>query len=173
MNNRAVTLSIVMALIAVLFMESYVSSIEEQAERKFGTKVLAVVAKEDIGESKNLNETLLELKPIPKRFLEPSAISFEGSPKDPKVTNEIKSLATTVAIIPINKGEQITYNKITEPGIRTGLSPQVPPGKRGFRSWYPGTFPSCILNSSAKIQSKLQISTAVEYGSPSNTSGAR
>jgi pilus assembly protein CpaB len=33
-------------------------------------------------------------------------------------------------MVPVKKGEQITYNKITEPSIRTGLSPQVAPGKR-------------------------------------------
>jgi len=33
-------------------------------------------------------------------------------------------------MVPIKKDEQVTYNKITEPNLRTGLAPQVTPGKR-------------------------------------------
>ena len=41
-------------------------------------------------------------------------------------------MAYTVAIIPIKKGEQITYNKITEPSVRTGLASQIAPGRRAI-----------------------------------------
>ena len=131
MNNKALTLSLVMALIAVFFVESYVSSIEEETRKKFGTEVLVVAAKKDINEMETVDETMLELKKIPKRFLEPSAISFErAEDKDGGFARDLKKLAGNVAIVPIKKGEQITFNKITEPSMRTGLSPQVTPGKR-------------------------------------------
>jgi pilus assembly protein CpaB len=35
-----------------------------------------------------------------------------------------------IAIVPIRKGEQITYSQLSEPSMRTGLSPQIAPGKR-------------------------------------------
>ena len=46
----------------------------------------------------------------------------------------MKSFAASgyVSIVPIKKGEQVTYNKIVEPGMRTGLAPQVAPGKRAI-----------------------------------------
>jgi len=44
----------------------------------------------------------------------------------------VKRLIGNVAIVPIQKGEQITLNKITEPNMRTGLAPQVAPGKRAI-----------------------------------------
>ncbi len=129
MNNRAVTLSVAMAILAIFFMQSYVSSIEEEAKKKFGTEVLAVVASKDIKEMATIDETYLELKAIPKRFLEPAVISFSGV-KEEDAKKDMRDLVGTVAIVPIKKGEQISYNKLTEPSMRTGLSPQVTPGRR-------------------------------------------
>src|SRR6478672_8045715 len=114
MNNKALTLSLVMAAMAVFFVQSYVSSIEEEAKKKFGTEVLVVVAKRDIKEMETVNETVLEFKNVPKRFLEPAAIFVEKRDDDKQSQKQIKALAGTIGIVPIKKGEQITYNKITE-----------------------------------------------------------
>jgi pilus assembly protein CpaB len=131
MNNRALTLSIFMAVVAVFFVQSYVTSIEENAKKKFGTEVLVIEAKRDIKEAETINETMLELKLIPKRFLEPAAISYEKKGEDDKESTQgLKNLAGMVAVVPVKKGEQITLNKMVEPGIRTGLAPQIAPGKR-------------------------------------------
>ena len=132
MNNRALTLSLVMAVLAIFFVQSYVSSIEEATKKKFGTQVLVVQAKRDIKEMETIDETMLELTLVPKRFLEPSAISLEKKKQDADVIKSMKDLAGNVAVVPIKKGEQITYNKIIEPGMRTGLSPQITPGKRAI-----------------------------------------
>lgn len=124
-----------MAVVAVFFVQSYVESIEQEARKKFGTEILVVTAKRDIKEMETMNETALQLKLIPKRFLEPAAISYDR-PKEGDAENDkdaikaMNSLVGTIAMVPIKKGEQVTYNKITEAGIRTGLSPQVTPGKR-------------------------------------------
>lgn len=130
MNNRALTLSVIMALLAVFFVDSYVTSIEEQAKKEFGTEVLVAVAQKDIPEMETINETMLELKPIPKKFLEPAALSYTD--ERTKAEREMRQLSGNVAVVPIKKGEQITYNKITEPSLRTGLSPQVTPGRRAI-----------------------------------------
>ena len=131
MNNRALTLSLFMAVVAVFFVQSYVTSIEDNAKKKFGTEVLVIEAKRDVKEAETINETMLELKLIPKRFLEPAAISYEKRDADDKESTQgLKNLAGMVAVVPIKKGEQITLNKMVEPGIRTGLAPQIAPGKR-------------------------------------------
>ncbi len=132
MNNKALTLSIVMAVFAVFMVQSYVSSIEENAQKKFGTEVLVVTAKRDIKEAESINETMLELTLKPARFLEPSALSFAKKEADKETTKGMRSLIGTIAVVPIKKGEQLTFNKIVEPGIRTGLAPQISPGKRAF-----------------------------------------
>jgi pilus assembly protein CpaB len=130
MNNKALTLSIVMAVMAIFFVESYVSSIEEEARKKFGTEVLVVVSKRDIKEMETINETMLEFKLVPKKFLEPAAVSLDKKEEDKDTAKTLKGLSGTVAVVPVKKGEQMTYNKITEPGMRTGLSPQIAPGRR-------------------------------------------
>lgn len=130
MNNKALSLSVLMALVGSFFVYSYVSEKEEQAKRQFGTEVLVLKAKRDIKEQESINETLLELSLIPKKFVEPAAVYFEKREEDKETARSLRGLVGTVAMVPLKKGEQITYNKITEPSIRTGLSPQVAPGKR-------------------------------------------
>jgi pilus assembly protein CpaB len=132
MNRNALTLALAMAGIAVFFVYSYVSSIEEDAKKRFGTEVLVLVARRDISEMETINETALELKTVPKRFLEPSAISFEKKAEDKDSSKSLKEFAGSVAMVPIRKGEQITFNKVTEPSMKTGLSPQVAPGRRAI-----------------------------------------
>lgn len=132
MNNKALTLSVVMGVLAVVFVQSYVSSIEEAARKRFGTEVLVVSAKQDIKEMDTIDETMLDLKPIPKTFLEPAAVSFVKGQEEDVVAAKLKEMSGVVAIVPIKAGEQVTLNKITEPSLRTGLSPQITPGRRAL-----------------------------------------
>jgi pilus assembly protein CpaB len=137
MNNRAMTMALLIAGIAVFLVSSWVGDVENRAKTRYGTKIMVVKAKTDIKESQTITEDMLGYDEIPKTFKEPSAIIFEtsakeGSESDEEVKKSLRSIAGTVAIVPIKKGEQITYNKITEPGIRTGLSPQVAPGRRAI-----------------------------------------
>jgi pilus assembly protein CpaB len=132
MNNKALTLSIVMAVLALFFVNSYVTSVEDEAKKKFGTEVLVVVASKDIKEMDTILETSVTFTTMPKRFLEPAAVSIESKADNPNNIKTLKGLTGTIAVVPIKKGEQLTYNKITEPSLRTGLSPQVAPGRRAM-----------------------------------------
>ncbi len=131
MNNKALTLSLVMAALALFFVQSYVTSVEEEQKKKFGTEVSAIVAKRDIKEMETLKENMLEFQIFPKRFLDPAAIAFSKKDPDEKETSKaFRDLTGAVAIVPIKKGEQITFNKLADPSIRTGLAPQIAPGRR-------------------------------------------
>ncbi len=132
MNNKAMTMALLIAVIAVFLVSSWVGDVEDRARKRYGTTVLVVKAKADIKETQTLNENLLTLDQVPKTFLDPSAVYFEKSEIDDEVAKSVKSLYGSVSIVSIKKGEQIAYNKITEPGIRTGLSPQVAPGRRAI-----------------------------------------
>ncbi len=139
MNKNAVLLSIAMGVVAVVFISSYINSIQEEAKRKFGSEVNVVVAKRDIKEMEAINETMLEQRTLPKAFLEPSAIALtagteggSGNASEKEKIQNFKSLVGTVALVALKKGEQITYTKITDPSVRTGLSTQVAPGKRAI-----------------------------------------
>jgi len=133
MNNRAVTLSLVMAAIAVFFVYSYVEGVKEEVKNKFGDKILVVKAKRDIKEQETIDpESMLRLEAVPQQFLEPGAVALKDKTDEKDRQSALKELAGAVAIVPIRAGEQVTYNKLTEPGIRTGLAPQITPGKRAI-----------------------------------------
>lgn len=132
MNNRAFTLSLVAAILAIFFVQSYVSSIEEEAQKKYGTPYLVIVAKRDIKEMETINETILEYKLVPQKFLEPASIYMEKKKEDKDSDKTLKSLAGTVALVPIRKGEQLSYNKLTDPSMKTGLATQIAPGRRAL-----------------------------------------
>ena len=131
MNSRALVISLVMSVVAVFFVRSYVESIEEESAKKYGTQYLVLVAKTDIKEMDTLTEDVLEYREIPKRFLEPAAVSADPREKDEKARGkDLRKFSGSIAVVPIKKGEQITMNKVTEPSVRTGLSPQIAPGRR-------------------------------------------
>jgi pilus assembly protein CpaB len=134
MNSKAMGLSLVMAGVAVFFVMSSVTSIEEQANKKFGDEITVLVAKDDIPEMANIVESMLETKVVPKNFVEPTAIRFNTLVKDDSVEfqTEVKRIIGNVAIVAIKKGEQLALNKISEASVRTGLAPQVTPGKRAI-----------------------------------------
>lgn len=130
MNNRAVTLSALMAFLSVLLMMNYVSTIEDQAKNKFGGNRVVLVAQKDISLMDTIDDSHLTQAVVPTEFVQPLAIHYDGD-VNVKRTNDLKKgLTGFVAMVPIKKGEQITQNKISEPNIRTGLSPRVNPGKR-------------------------------------------
>jgi pilus assembly protein CpaB len=90
-----------------------------------------MVAKQDIKEMDTINEKNLEYKSIPKTFLEPGSVYADPNEKDEEArSKDIRRFVGTIAVVPIRKGEQISYSKITEPSVRTGLAPQVAPGRR-------------------------------------------
>lgn len=130
MNNKALTISLLAAVVAIFFVESYVTSIEEEAKKKYGTEILVITARKDIKEMETITETSLEFTLIPKKYLEPAAVSVEKKEEDKETSKALKGVSGTIAVVPIKKGEQLTYNKITEPSMRTGLATQVAPGRR-------------------------------------------
>jgi pilus assembly protein CpaB len=118
MNNRAFTISFVVAALAVLMVYSYVDSTREAYRQQYGVEKQVVVAKRDIKELEYLDETNLTTRAIPLTFVEP------GTGPDPK------SFIGALAIASILKDEQVTRSKITQLGPRTGLARQVAVGKR-------------------------------------------
>jgi pilus assembly protein CpaB len=118
MNNRAFTISFIVAVFAVMMVYSYVSSTEESFKLKYGEEKAVVIAKKDIKELEVLDETNLTIKNVPNEFVQPGT--------GPNLA-DFKGL---LAVAPINKDEQITRTKITQLGARTGLARQIAVGKR-------------------------------------------
>ncbi|HEY8278182.1 MAG TPA: Flp pilus assembly protein CpaB [Bdellovibrionota bacterium] len=118
MNNRAFTISFVVAALAVMMVYSYVSSTEESYRQMYGTDKAVVVAKRNIKELDVLDETNLTLVNVPAKFVQPGT------------GNKLEDFKSGLAIAPITEGEQITRTKVTMLGARTGLDRQIAVGKR-------------------------------------------
>lgn len=120
MNNRAFTISLLMALAATFMVWSYIDSKEQEWAKRYGDESTVVIAKKDISELDQINEMMLDEKVIPKQYQD--AQSFQKK----------KDVLNMIALIPIRKGDQISANKVGPLGLRTGLSRQVAPGKRAI-----------------------------------------
>jgi pilus assembly protein CpaB len=134
MNSKTMGLSVIMAGFAVFFVLTSVQSIEDSAKNRYGAEITVLVAREDIKEMENIVESMIEPKSVPVKLVEPAAIFFNKKMKEEEADfqEEVKKLIGNVALISIKKGEQISWNKITEASIKTGLAPQVAPGKRAM-----------------------------------------
>ncbi len=118
MNNRAFTISFVVAFLAVAMVYSYVDSTEESYKLMYGTEKAVVIAKKNIKELDILDESNLTLINVPAKFVQPGSSA------------NINDFKGVLAIAPINEGEQITRTKVTMLGARTGLARQIAVGKR-------------------------------------------
>ncbi len=134
MNSKTMGLSVIMAGFAVFFVLTSVQSIEDNAKTRFGTEITVLVARDDIKEMDTLVESMIESKVVPMNFVEPTAIRFNKKVKEDEADfqEEVKKLIGNVALVSIKKGEQLAWNKITEASIKTGLAPQVAPGRRAM-----------------------------------------
>ncbi|MGZ3650074.1 MAG: Flp pilus assembly protein CpaB [Bdellovibrionota bacterium] len=117
-NNRAFTISFLVAAAAVALVHSYVVSSEDGFKQAYGADRVVVVAARDIKELDFLDETNLKTIPVPGNFAQPGTAS------------SLDEFKATLAIAPIAAGEQITRTKVTMAGVRPGLARQVAAGKR-------------------------------------------
>ena len=121
-KNETLTLwlSIGAALFAVVLIYSYTQEKSMEISKTFGVQTAVVVAKENIHEMQTVQEDMVELQQVPEKFIQPG---FAG---------QMEEVVGLVALAPIRKGEQILKNKVIKPGVETGLSLQVSPGKRAL-----------------------------------------
>lgn len=117
-EGRNLLVALVAAIISAFLMYSYSQEKKAQIERELGAKRTVVVAKKKILEFQTIDDDMVELLEVPDRFIQPGA-----------VTNP-ESIVGFVAAAPIEKGEQILFNKLLQPGAETGLAMQVSPSKR-------------------------------------------
>ena len=120
MNSRAFTLSLVIAGIAMFMVYSFLEGKEAQFIKEYGNSTPVVVAKVDIKELELIDDRKVKVRNIPESFIAPGAFT------------NVANVFSTIATVPIIKGEQITKPRVTYPGARTGLASQVSIGKRAL-----------------------------------------
>jgi pilus assembly protein CpaB len=120
MDRKAITLSLVIASIAIFMVYSYIEGREAQFIQEYGNAVPVVVAKVDINELETIDDRKVQIISVPERFKMTGAF------------NKVEDIYNTLASVPIKAGEQITPPRVSYPGSRSGLARQITPGKRAF-----------------------------------------
>lgn len=132
-RKLALILGVVLGLIAVFLVKVYLDQqtaiIQEQTKKELLKKqqmqAEVVIAKEDIPKGTTLQESMLEIKVVPKDYLQPRAVS------------SIERILGMVTAVPISKGEQITTTKLLSPQQASStaggsLAMATPIGKRAI-----------------------------------------
>ncbi len=120
MNSRAFTLSLVIAVFAVLMVQTYIDGKEAEFNKKYGDMKFVVKAKKDIKELEVIDDTKVYITSVPGNYVMPGAFT------------KIEEIYNTLAAVPIKKNEQITKPRVLYPGSKSGLSRQIDQGKRAF-----------------------------------------
>lgn len=111
-------ISVAAAIFAAFLIFSYSQKEKKRISQVFGAQVSVVTAVKFIPEMQTVQEDMVELVEIPEKFVQPG------------FARQIEDVVGLVALAPIAKGEQVLKNKVILPGVETGLSLQVSPGKR-------------------------------------------
>ena len=116
----------VSAGMALLFVNYYLKSRETTIENGYNM-VSVLTASRDIPPHTALDATMLSVKDVPLKFVQPGVIlvKFPGQ--------EIDRIKGKVTISAIPEGTQITQANLSTPALGdVGIAPLIPPGKRGF-----------------------------------------
>lgn len=123
--KKPVLIAAVFGIMAALFTMLYFNSLET-TYKKGAEKVKVLVAKDYIDQGALLDETLVDEKLVPKEFIQPKAVSLV------KELYSSEGRKIYMAIVPFEKGEQITTTKLSLLGIDTGMSAVIPSQKRSM-----------------------------------------
>lgn len=119
-ETRNLWLAIGAGIFATFLLYSYSQEKKQEIDKQLGSKKRVVVAKQAINELDTIYETVLEYKEIPSDYVEPD------------VVDNIDDIIGSISAVPMSKGQQVTKNKLLEPGPETGISMQVAPSKRAI-----------------------------------------
>ncbi len=117
-NTRALLISFLVAIFAVIFIFSYIQR-REKTLIDSSTPVKVVVAAMDIGVGARLDETNIEIREIPKQYVQPGTMS------------DVTTLFDRVVYVPALEGSQILESMLASPE-KAGLAQKIPKDKVGF-----------------------------------------
>jgi len=119
-NTKTLLISVVLTGFALLLGYTYIQQEEARITRDLGTSEDVLVATKNIPQYQSIEPGSVELRPMPKKYLQPNYVS------------NMKDLKDTVVAVPIAANETITTNKLIFLGEKTGLAPVVSKGKRAI-----------------------------------------
>ena len=114
-SRRSIVISAVAGLLTAVFAYVWFAA-KERALNDAGAPAPVLVAAKHIPSGTRVDVTLVEVKNVPRGFIQPGAL---------KAPDEASGL---LALAPIAAGEQVLANKLASSGVTLALA--VPPGKR-------------------------------------------
>lgn len=115
-SKAGIIVSVVLAIVAVLMVNAYISSRESELLQLSEMKDV-LVANRDIPANLVIDEQIIERIQVPSKYVQPKAIS------------DVKEVVGRVAAVPIAQGTQIVGPQLEDAG-RTALAYEVPRGRR-------------------------------------------
>ena len=149
----AIVLGVITALLVALYLNSLETSYRSGSQR-----VPVLVAKQYIDQGAMLDESLVEIRQVPKDYVQPRAI------------NSLKDLCdsdgrrTFMVTTPIEKDEQIIVTKLAMLGLDTGVSAIIPTAKRAMTL----TFDGDAVNGKIKPGNRVDIIGVFNYEDTAN-----
>ncbi|MEZ4704640.1 MAG: Flp pilus assembly protein CpaB [Bdellovibrionota bacterium] len=113
-NRRALMFAVVLGATSVFALMLYVSKMEKRYQGAF-EPIPVLVASKDIRQHEIIDETMFEVRQIPKPYVQPLATTLE----------ELGQVVGYVAATTIKKGEQLVKTKLSLLG-ESGISPIIP-----------------------------------------------
>lgn len=117
-NVKALLISLVVSVFAVLLLFSYISS-KEKALLEMATPIQVVLANRDIPEGMRIDSDMLELVKIPQKYVQPGAF------------NDPKRLINRNINVPVLKGTQILESMFIATESES-IASKIPAEKRAF-----------------------------------------
>ncbi|RJP84609.1 MAG: Flp pilus assembly protein CpaB [Desulfobacteraceae bacterium] len=117
-NTKALLISLLVAMFAVLMLFSYLSS-RENALLEMATPIQVLVANRDIPEGMRLDADMLETVKIPQKFVQPGSF------------NEPKQVINRSINVPVLKGTQIIESMFISSEAES-IASKIPADKRAF-----------------------------------------
>lgn len=116
---KILIISILLGALSAGFVVKHIKDKEEEILQS-GVKERVVVATEQIPEMTQIDESMLTIREIPKKYLQPEYLK------------SISQAVRAVTKATIEKGEQVLGTKLVIVGRETGLAYKVPKGKRAM-----------------------------------------
>lgn len=117
-NGKALLISLVISVFAVILLFSYISS-KEKSLLEMATPIQVIVAKRDIPEGMRIDSDMLELVKIPQKYVQPGAF------------NDPQRLVNRNINVPVLKGTQILESMFIAVESES-IASKIPAGQRAF-----------------------------------------
>ncbi|MCA1988467.1 MAG: Flp pilus assembly protein CpaB [Desulfarculus sp.] len=117
-GKKGIIIPLALGLVALLLTFQYISQ-REKALGLMAEPVPVLVAKQDLPRLTRLDEAVVEVRQVPRQYLQPGALTA------------VKEAHNQVTNTPMLKGEQVLGTKLVAYGVETGLAIKVPKGLRG------------------------------------------